>query len=157
MSVIGLARQRLRALAVVTMLAGALAACGEQAVKFKASDITGMNVGGDFALTDHTGKPRTLGDFKGKVVVLFFGYTHCPDVCPLHMANIAAVLRRMPAEDRARVVTVFVTTDPERDTPMRLREWLANFDASFVGLTGTKDELARSQLALDSARRRAST
>jgi cytochrome oxidase Cu insertion factor (SCO1/SenC/PrrC family)/copper(I)-binding protein len=80
---------------------------------------------------------------RGKVALLFFGYTHCPDVCPLHMANIAAVLRRMPAEDRARVVTVFVTTDPERDTPDRLREWLGNFDPSFVGLTGNKTELSR--------------
>ena len=85
---------------------------------------------------------------RGKVALLFFGYTHCPDVCPLHMANIAAVLRRMPAEDRARVVTVFVTTDPERDTPDRLREWLGNFDPAFVGLTGTKEELAQAQRAL---------
>jgi cytochrome oxidase Cu insertion factor (SCO1/SenC/PrrC family)/copper(I)-binding protein len=80
---------------------------------------------------------------RDKVALLFFGYTHCPDVCPLHMANIAAVLKRMPAEDRARVVTVFVTTDPERDTPERLKEWLGNFDPSFVGLTGNKAELSQ--------------
>ena len=100
-------------------------------------------------LTDVNGRPYDFAtETRDKVALLFFGYTHCPDVCPLHMANIAAVLRRMPAEDRARVVTVFVTTDPERDTPTRLREWLANFDPSFVGLTGSKDELARAQLAL---------
>jgi cytochrome oxidase Cu insertion factor (SCO1/SenC/PrrC family)/copper(I)-binding protein len=80
---------------------------------------------------------------RDKVALLFFGYTHCPDICPLHMANIAAVLKRMPAGDRARVVTVFVTTDPERDTPERLKEWLGNFDPSFVGLTGNKTELAQ--------------
>ena len=97
-------------------------------------------------LTDFNGQPYDFAArTRDKVALLFFGYTHCPDVCPLHMANIAAVLRRMPAEDRARVVTVFVTTDPERDTPARLKEWLGNFDPSFVGLTGTKEELARAQ------------
>ena len=100
-------------------------------------------------LTDLNGQPWDFAaNTQGKVGLLFFGYTHCPDVCPLHMANIAAVLRRMSAEDRARIVTVFVTTDPERDTPARLREWLPNFDPSFVGLTGTKAELARAQAAL---------
>lgn len=94
-------------------------------------------------LTDLNGQPYDLAArTRDKVALVFFGYTHCPDVCPLHMANIAAVLKRMPAEDRARVVTVFVTTDPERDTPERLREWLGSFDESFVGLTGTKEELS---------------
>jgi len=100
-------------------------------------------------LTDFNGRPYDFAaETRDKVALLFFGYTHCPDVCPLHMANIAAVLRRMPADDRARVVTVFVTTDPERDTAARLREWLGNFDPSFVGLTGTKEELARAQQIL---------
>lgn len=97
-----------------------------------------------FTLTDFNGRSYDLvAQTRDKVALVFFGYTHCPDVCPVHMANIAAVLKRMPAEDRARVATVFVTTDPERDTPERLREWLGNFDASFVGLTGTKEELSR--------------
>lgn len=100
-------------------------------------------------LTDFNGKPFDFAAAtRDKVGLLFFGYTHCPDVCPLHMANIAAVLKQMSAEERARVVTVFVTTDPERDTPERLREWLANFDPTFVGLTGTKEELAQAQQAL---------
>jgi len=103
-----------------------------------------------FTLTDFNGEPYDfLEETRGKVALLFFGYTHCPDVCPLHMANIAAVLRQMPAEDRARVVTVFVTTDPERDTPERLKSWLANFDPTFVGLTGTPDELVALQKAFN--------
>jgi protein SCO1/2 len=100
-------------------------------------------------LKDVNGQPYDFVErTRDKVALLFFGYTHCPDVCPLHMANIAAVLRRMPAEDRARVTTVFVTTDPERDTPGRLREWLGNFDPSFVALTGTKEEIVRAQQSL---------
>ena len=99
-----------------------------------------------FTLTDFNGRPYDfVSETRDRVTLLFFGYTHCPDVCPLHMANIAAVLKQMPFADRARVVTVFVTTDPERDTPTQLREWLGNFDPSFVGLTGTKEELARVQ------------
>jgi protein SCO1/2 len=109
-----------------------------------------------FILTDFNGQPFDFASqTRDKVALLFFGYTHCPDLCPLHMANIAAVLKQMPAEDRARVVTVFVTTDPERDTPARLREWLGNFDPTFVGLTGTKEELTRAQqsVGLGEARR----
>jgi cytochrome oxidase Cu insertion factor (SCO1/SenC/PrrC family)/copper(I)-binding protein len=97
-----------------------------------------------FTLVDVTGQPYDFAaQTRDKVALLFFGYTHCPDVCPLHMANIAAVLKRMPAEDRARIVTVFVTTDPERDTPQRLRDWLGNFDPSFVGLTGSREDITR--------------
>ena len=100
-------------------------------------------------LSDVNGRPyHFVEETKDKVALLFFGYTHCPDICPLHMANISAVLKRMPAADRARVATVFVTTDPERDTPERLREWLGSFDPSFVALTGTKEELARAQASL---------
>lgn len=84
----------------------------------------------------------------GKVALLFFGYTHCPDVCPLHMANIAAVLKGMSWEARAAVAVVFVTTDPERDTPSRLSAWLAGFDPSFVGLHGPIDEVNRIQQSL---------
>lgn len=119
-----------------------------------ASGFRGMAVATPIAkpsivLTDVNGQAYDFAEStKDKVALLFFGYTHCPDICPLHMANISAVLRRMPAEDRARVATVFVTTDPERDTPARLREWLGNFDPSFVALTGTKEEIARAQASL---------
>jgi cytochrome oxidase Cu insertion factor (SCO1/SenC/PrrC family) len=73
---------------------------------------------------------------SGKLTFLFFGYTHCPDVCPLHMANLAAAIHALPSEIAAQVQVVFVTTDPERDTPERLRSWLSNFDSTFVGLSG---------------------
>jgi protein SCO1/2 len=143
---------RLRLASLVSLLACLIVACTDR--EGNAAGFRGVAVGTPIAtpsisLTDFNGQPFDFAEAtRGKVGLLFFGYTHCPDVCPLHMANIAAVLRRMPAEDRARVVTVFVTTDPERDTPARLREWLANFDASFVGLTGTREQLARAQASL---------
>lgn len=144
---------RLRVLALATLMAPVLAACGdreESAPAFRGIALTAPIAKPSLILTDFNGRPYDFAaETRDKVALLFFGYTHCPDVCPLHMANIAAVLRQMTAEDRARVVTVFVTTDPERDTPERLREWLANFDPTFVGLTGTKEELARAQQALN--------
>jgi protein SCO1/2 len=88
---------------------------------------------------------------RGTLTFLFFGYTHCPDVCPLHMANLAAVLHTLPAETARQVRVVFVTTDPERDTKERLTSWLANFDSSFVGVTGTPAALDVAQRALGMA------
>ncbi|MGQ0649715.1 MAG: SCO family protein [Gemmatimonadaceae bacterium] len=100
----------------------------------------------DFTFTDTNGEPYNFRlATAGKVALLFFGYTHCPDVCPLHAANVAAVLKQMPFEERARIQFVFVTTDPERDTPARLKQWLGSFDPSFVGLVGPPSELARVQ------------
>ncbi|MGQ0538426.1 MAG: SCO family protein [Gemmatimonadaceae bacterium] len=84
----------------------------------------------------------------GRVTLLFFGYTYCPDICPLHMANIAAVLKKLSWEERQAISVVFVTTDPERDTPERLRQWLADFDPSFVGLRGPIAEVNRIQQSL---------
>lgn len=102
-----------------------------------------------FVLTGTDGQPYDFGkDTQGKVALLFFGYTHCPDVCPLHMANIAAVLQKLTMEQRNLVRVVFVTTDPERDTPARLKEWLGAIDPSFIGLTGTKLVLDSIQKAL---------
>ena len=103
----------------------------------------------DFTLTDFNGKPF---DFRretaGKVALLFFGYTHCPDVCPLHVANIAAVMQKIPFEARDAIRFVFVTTDPVRDTPARLKEWLGSFDPSFIGLRGSVEEVNRILYAL---------
>ena len=101
-----------------------------------------------FTLTTDTGQPY---DFRkattGKVVLLYFGYTNCPDACPTTMASLALALRQLPASSRSNVVTVFVTTDPARDSPERLKAWLAQFDPSFVGLTGTQAQLDAAQSA----------
>lgn len=103
----------------------------------------------DFTLTDFNGAPYNFRlQTAGKVALLFFGYTHCPDVCPLHAANVASVLRQLPFEARDAIRFVFVTTDPDRDTPERLKAWLGAFDSSFIGLRGTQDEVNRIQAGL---------
>jgi protein SCO1 len=96
----------------------------------------------DFTLNDTEGKPfRFKTDTHGAVTLLYFGYMNCPDVCPLHLANIAAALKQMTPEDQALVRVVFVTTDPNRDTPELLRGWLNNFDRRFIGLRGPLDSI----------------
>lgn len=95
------------------------------------------------------GRPLDFhADTRGTLAFLFFGYTHCPDVCPLHMANLAAALRELPADQAKQVRVVFVTTDPERDTPERLASWLANFDSTFIGARGSPEALAAAQRSL---------
>ncbi|HSQ30485.1 MAG TPA: SCO family protein, partial [Gemmatimonadaceae bacterium] len=103
----------------------------------------------DFTLTATDGRPFNFkADTKGTVTLLYFGYTNCPDVCPVHLTNIAGALKRMSPEDRAKVRVVFVTTDPARDTPQRLRQWLDNFDTHFVGLSGTAESVNQIQARL---------
>lgn len=93
-----------------------------------------------FTLPDTDGRPWDFAaETRGKLALLFFGYTNCPDVCPVHMANLAAVLDRQPYEVREQVVVIFVTTDPARDTPERIRSWLDGFSTGFVGLRGDLD------------------
>ncbi|MEW6704588.1 MAG: SCO family protein [Pseudomonadota bacterium] len=119
----------------------ALAACGKPSDKpsFQAVDITGAEYANKLALPDADGRMRTLDDFKGKVTVVFFGYTQCPDVCPTTMAELAEVKRSLgPQGDK--VQGVFVTVDPERDTPQVLKGYLANFDPSFVALRGSPEQ-----------------
>jgi protein SCO1/2 len=128
---------------VVIALAALLAACGQSPVpKFQSTDVTGANFGKVLALTDHTGKPRTLADFQGKVVVIFFGFTQCPDVCPTTLAEMAKVVRDLGA-DGARVQVLFVSVDPERDTAQLLKQYVTAFHPSFLGLTGDADATAR--------------
>lgn len=122
-----------------------LSACGEKPA-FVNSDITGLDFAKDFALTDHTGKPRTLADFKGKAVLVFFGYTQCPDVCPTTMAEMASVMQKLgPLADRLQVL--FVTVDPERDTQALLSQYVPAFDKRFLGLYG--DAAATARVAKD--------
>src|SRR5438445_177561 len=103
-----------------------LAGCGEQKPAFNAVDVTGAEYARDFQLTDHNGQPRTIKDFAGKVVVVFFGYTQCPDVCPTSMAELAEV-KKLLGKDGERLQGLFVTVDPERDTPAVLKAYMANF------------------------------
>jgi protein SCO1/2 len=119
----------------LVLLALSLAACSPQAPKFRSSDITGADFGKELALTGHDGKPRSLADFRGKLVVLSFGFTHCPDICPTTLADLAAVMKRL-GPDAARVQVLFVSVDPERDTPEVLAKYVPAFDAGFLGLTG---------------------
>jgi len=116
--------------------------CAPSAPKFQATDISGINYGRELRLTDHNGKPRTLADFRGKVVVLFFGYTQCPDVCPTTLAELAEVNKRL-GPDAARVQVLFVTIDPERDTADLLSKYVPAFDPSFLGLYGDAEATAR--------------
>lgn len=104
--------------------------------KLVGTDITGADFANTFHLTDHNGKPRQLEDFKGKVVTLFFGYTHCPDVCPTTMADIAAAMKLL-GKRSDEVQVLFVTLDPERDTQEVLAKFVPSFDARFLGLYGT--------------------
>ncbi|WP_426169220.1 SCO family protein [Pseudoduganella sp. R-34] len=119
----------------------ALAACGEKQFKFENTDLTGLDYGKGFSLNDHTGKPVTLDSYKGKVVVLFFGFTHCPDVCPTTMAEMSAVMKEL-GPDADKVQVLFATLDPERDTKELLSQYVPGFDSRFVGLYGTPEQVA---------------
>ena len=130
-------------LAVVLLAAVALAACGrKEAAQFQLTDVTGASFGKALDLTDHEGKRRTLADFKGKVVVLFFGFTHCPDACPTTMSELARVAKEL-GPDAARMQVLFVTVDPERDTPELLRQYVPSFNPTFLGLYGTPEETSK--------------
>jgi protein SCO1/2 len=103
----------------------------------------------DLVLTTVDGKLFDLQkDTRGFLTLLFFGYTNCPDVCPVHVANVSKVLKTLPIDVARRIRFVFVTTDPERDTPAQLKSWLAGFDAGFIGLTGTPGQLRQAQESL---------
>ena len=131
-------RQFLGLLAAAS-LAG-LSACSPEKPAFKGVDITGADYARDFALTDQNGQVRTLKDFAGKVVVVFFGYTQCPDVCPTTLQELLEV-RRMLGADGDKLQALFITVDPERDTPELLKSYMANFDPSFVALRPTPEQL----------------
>lgn len=128
-------------LILLGLLLPVLVACGQASntQKFNATDITGVDFGNALQLTDHTGKPRTLSDFKGKVVALFFGYTHCPDVCPTTMTDLKQA-KKLLGKQADEFQVLFVTLDPARDTPALLTEYVPAFDPSFVGLYGTQTQ-----------------
>lgn len=118
-----------------------LSACSKQTPQFRAVDITGADYARDLPLTDQHGRVRSMAEFKGKVVVVFFGFTQCPDVCPTTLQELVEV-KKLLGKDGDKVQGVFVTVDPERDTPEVLKAYMANFDPSFVALRGSPEQLA---------------
>jgi protein SCO1/2 len=120
---------------------GLLAACSEPKPVFNAVDLTGAEYARGFQLADQNGQARSLGEFKGKLVVVFFGYAQCPDVCPTSMAELAEVKGSLGA-DAGKLQAVFITVDPERDTPEVLKAYMGNFDPSFIALRPTPEQLA---------------
>ena len=136
-------RNAIKLVAAYALFAGAtvtLVACSAEKPQFKSIDLTGADYAKGFALSDQHGKPRTLQDFTGKVVVVFFGFTQCPDVCPTSMAELAEV-KKLLGPDGDKLQAVFITVDPERDTPEVLKAYMANFDPTFIALRPTLAEL----------------
>ena len=127
---------------LVSMLVAALLlpACTERAA-FRGIDVGGVDWGGDFTLVSHEGRPVSTAAFRGKVLILFFGYTHCPDICGPTLAKLAA-LRKQLGPEAEWVQILFVTVDPERDTPDQLRRFVPRFDPGFIGLTGMPEQIA---------------
>jgi len=122
-------------------MAALLVACSPAKPSFKSVDVSGANFGRELRLTDHNGKTRTLADFQGKVVVVFFGFTRCPDVCPSTLAELKLVKEKL-GKDGERFQVLFVTVDPERDTPELLAKYVPAFDPSFLGLYGDAEATA---------------
>lgn len=135
---LGIARRSVLAAAVglTTLLS---VGCSDEP-PFQGIDITGADYAQNFDLTDHNGQRRTMADFKGKVVVVFFGFTQCPDVCPTSMAEMAQA-KALLGDDGHRMQGLFISVDPERDTPEVMREYMASFDPSFLALYTDLDKL----------------
>ena len=135
-------RRNLLSLSVALLAAGGmlpLAGCSDKAPSFVSIDITGADYARDFSLVDHNGQTRSSKDFAGKVVVVFFGFTQCPDVCPTAMSELAEI-RKLLGADGERLQGIFITVDPERDTPEVLKAYMANFDPSFLALRPSSPE-----------------
>jgi protein SCO1/2 len=136
----------MRRLLILCCCLGALLACDSNVstnkLSFANTDITGSDFGRDFELTDHTGQRRTLADYRGKVVALFFGFAQCPDICPTTLSDLAQVKQQLGA-DGDKLQVLFITVDPERDTQEVLASFVPAFDPSFVALRGNKDEVEK--------------
>jgi protein SCO1 len=132
--------QSMAGAAALALSAVFLPACSPDKPQFKSVDLTGADYASGFSLSDQNGQTRTLKDFAGKVVVVFFGYTQCPDVCPTTMAELAQV-KTLLGPDGDKLQAVFITVDPERDTPELLKAYMGNFEPSFVALRPTLAEL----------------
>ncbi len=130
----------LAGVAVLSMTAGLLMGCAPDKPQFKSIDLTGADYAQGFSLADHNGQLRTLKDFAGKVVVVFFGFTQCPDVCPTSMTELAQV-KQLLGPDGDKLQAIFITVDPERDTPELLKAYMGNFDPGFLALRPTPEQL----------------
>ena len=139
--------KKVAACALLASAGGLLAACQPDKPQFKAIDITGADYAQGFQLTDFNGQPRSLADYKGKVVVVFFGFTQCPDVCPTTMTEMAQV-KQLLGPDGDKLQVLFVSIDPERDTPEVLKAYMGSFDPGFLGLYAASPE-ALAALAKD--------
>ena len=117
-----------------------LAACSPDKPQFKSIDLTGADYAKDFSLNDQNGQTRTIKDFAGKVVVVFFGFTQCPDVCPTSMTELAGIKKSLGA-DADKLQAIFISVDPERDTPEILKAYMANFDPTFLALRPSLEQL----------------
>ena len=129
-------------LLAVSAAVGSLAGCGQDKPAFRGVDITGADYAQGFELRDQNGQVRTLQDFAGKAVVVFFGYTQCPDVCPTALQEMAQA-KQLLGPDADKLQGVFITVDPERDTPELLKAYMANFGPDFVGLHPTPEQLPK--------------
>ncbi len=129
-------------LSALFLSAALLAACAPPKPAFKGTDIGGVEWGGDFTLTAHTGKPIRVSDYQGKVVVLFFGYTHCPDICAPTLTRLSTMLRQLGPEAE-RVQVLFVTVDPKHDTVAQLASFVPKFHPTILGLTGSEQEIGK--------------
>lgn len=129
-------------LLVMGLAAGvAAAACTPSPARFKATDISAVSWGGDFELTTHTVRRASTTEYRGKLLVLYFGYTHCPDICAPTLTRLAEVMKQLGA-DAARVQVLFVTVDPQHDTAQQLAGFVPRFHPSFLGMTGSAAEIA---------------
>lgn len=127
---------------LVVLLFALLLGCGGQTDSFRSTNLSGVDFGRDFHLTDHNGKPRSLADFRGKVVVLSFGYTSCKDVCLTTLSNLSMALKQLGG-DAEKVQVLFATVDPERDTPALLAKFVPSFNPTFLGLYGDAETTAK--------------
>ena len=132
--------QSIAGAATLTLISIFLSGCSPDKPQFKSVDLTGADYASGFSLSDQNGQTRTLKDFSGKIVVVFFGYTQCPDVCPTTMTELAQV-KKLLGPDGDKLQAVFITVDPERDTPELLKAYMGNFEPSFVALRPTLAEL----------------
>lgn len=134
------AAQWLAGALAVTLTTGVLTACSPDKLQFKSIDLTGADYAQGFSLVDHNGQLRTLKDFAGKIVVVFFGYTQCPDVCPTTLAEMAQI-KQLLGPDGDKLQAIFITLDPERDSPEMLKAYVGNFDPTFLALRPSMDQL----------------